>query len=517
MSDPTSAKRRLAVTMLAMACLTACGTTVPMSSQVEQQGGQLPDGSSSLGVPTGSGSGNGLGSSSTGGTGPLSPGQTGGASGQPGSSGGSSATTGSTGTGGPRSQAAVAGHGYTATTIRVGFSDSDAGSYASKVGLKGVVTGDTKAQYQALANYINAHGGIAGRRVLLYEYTYQTQQQLDNIDQAGAQACTAWTSDDQVFAVLNSGLSDLESFVSCMAAANTPTIDSWPASGNAVGAKFYNKYPNTLYNPGSFTAEKLAQLYVGMMKRTKYLTGWDTALGQPGNAPVKAGILIEQDPFQLYAGQRVVAELRKAGVTLNDADIIYFGSGASDFSSASSSAVLKFRQDGVTHVVTSGLTFAQTAQSQHYFPRYANLQEPEVVAENYPAQQLAGSVAMGASPAYDTNSAHQPPDNSAQKLCRKIMTDAHQDSSTLLTWALMQAACDEMFTLATALNATGSISVQSLRVGYERAGAVACTFTFTCQQGPLPGGHASAQAIRDMLFNAACTCYLYVDNVNHRQ
>jgi hypothetical protein len=350
----------------------------------------------------------------------------------------------------------------------------------------------------------------------LDEYTYSTAAQLANPDQAASEACAAWTQDDKDFAVVSSALSLLASGIQCMAAANTPIIDANPAGQTLDGEPTYAKYPNTLFSPGTFTAEKLAQLYVGMMMRTKYLTGWNTATGAPGSAPVKLGILVDSDPIPTYADNQIIAALKAAGYTIAPSDIITYDDNLSSATSQSDAAVLKFRTDGVTHVVTSDLQFAENAQSQKYFPRYAFADEEALYTGSYPTSQLAGAVAVSGTPAGDTTAANQPAvQNSTQALCDTIMTNAGQDITNLTALSLMEEECDEMFALANSLNAAGSISNAALQSGYESLGTVGCASTFVCVDGPLPGGHAAAQAIRDMTYSTSCTCFTYVDGVNH--
>lgn len=84
--------------------------------------------------------------------------------------------------------------GVTATTIRVGITYVDYSAIRSIVDLD---QGDFRTAYRALLDDINAHGGIAGRKIVPY---FAAVNPIGTA--SAAAACTQLTEDDKVFVVL---------------------------------------------------------------------------------------------------------------------------------------------------------------------------------------------------------------------------------------------------------------------------------------------------------------------------
>src|SRR5690349_22550034 len=93
-----------------------------------------------------------------------------------------------------------------------------------------------------------------------------------------------------------------------------------------------------------------------------------------------------------------------------------------------SSAVLKFRSDGVTHVLiwddngVATLFFMQQADNQGYRPRYGinSGNNMQVVAQVVSKSQLTGATGIGWTPAFDIANADSPTSkwaNSARRAC----------------------------------------------------------------------------------------------------
>ena len=191
--------------------LTACGTTVPVQSQVQATGG--------LGGPTGSQDP------------ALSPGTTTGST--PGAAGGagtgSAGTSGSvaTGTGAanpalPTAAATIAGERVTAP-LSLGVvltATSNADQF-------GVSLGNTYSERQvddAVIKALNAQGGLAGRKIVpVYA---QTDTGSSNWETDFSAACATFTQDHHVEAVLGYVFNYFSSFERCLAAKRIPHLST---------------------------------------------------------------------------------------------------------------------------------------------------------------------------------------------------------------------------------------------------------------------------------------------------
>jgi ABC-type branched-subunit amino acid transport system substrate-binding protein len=88
------------------------------------------------------------------------------------------------------------GHGVSADKIKVGIAIIDYDSIADFVDF---VRGDQQKTAQTFVDYINSHGGIDGRQI---DPVYKTYKPIPGATPDPLALCTAWTEDDDVFAVL---------------------------------------------------------------------------------------------------------------------------------------------------------------------------------------------------------------------------------------------------------------------------------------------------------------------------
>ena len=88
------------------------------------------------------------------------------------------------------------GHGVTKDKIKVGIAIIDYDSIADYVDF---ARGDQKETAQVFVDYINKNGGVLGRQI---DPDYKTYEPIPGRDPDPLALCTAWTEDDNVFAVL---------------------------------------------------------------------------------------------------------------------------------------------------------------------------------------------------------------------------------------------------------------------------------------------------------------------------
>jgi hypothetical protein len=87
------------------------------------------------------------------------------------------------------------GKGVTDSTIKIGFLDA---SFRDPDGFTPTSTGNTTALVGAIVEYINANGGIGGRKIT--PVIKQFNLSLSNVDQAAA-LCASFGDDEKVFAL----------------------------------------------------------------------------------------------------------------------------------------------------------------------------------------------------------------------------------------------------------------------------------------------------------------------------
>jgi hypothetical protein len=363
------------------------------------------------------------GSNSGGGTGRANGGGSG-ASGS-GSSGGSR----SGGVGGSSTGAAV-GPGVSATTINVGIVYAvNSGAANAAIGAAGISQGDEKANYTVLINDINAHGGVAGRKIVPVWHSVDAESTTSASDQYQA-ACDDLTQDHKVYVAL---AGNDETLLQCLHNRGVAAVSS---NLTRADAAVFRRFPY-YFEINSLSLDRVATAEVAALKAQNWFSGWNTGSGQPASTRAKVGVVTFDFPsFARATDQVLIPALAKQGYAPAPADVarVPFIQQESDVGAAEpavSSAVLKFRSDGVTHVIilegsgTISLLFGTNADKQRWYPRYgANSQDGfEALADSgaYPKSQLNGALGIGWQPSLDIAPSENPPNspytNAAQRKC----------------------------------------------------------------------------------------------------
>lgn len=403
----------------------------------------------------------------------------------------------------------ASGHGFTATEIYIGFGTYTAiDNTAGKAGYKGTY-GDQVATANAVVKDMNARGGIAGRKIVLVTYDYTAQQQLQDREGGGQAACARWTQDRPVFAVINPVTIGQDTLTACLTKHQTPLID---IDSNSVRLQAdFARYAPYLYAPAWMSMERMAAAWMQRLSAAGYFNGgWAADPTQAGTSPTKVGILADStfhgDDFVRITKDALAKQGQSVAAT-------YVGT-YQDMSQA----VLKFRQNGVTHVIpqvaSDLLFFAQAAESQNYRPRYgmSSIDSPGGAPTNIPAQQLNGALGMGLIPTADVASAQDPGDVSgAQAACRKVLQGTGQDPANRGALGFALRTCDGFNFLATAV-AKGGLSPVGIQRGAQAMGSMPPASTFGIA---LPNGRSDgASASRDLAYRNDCNCFVYTSGNN---
>ena len=403
------------------------------------------------------------------------------------------------------------GQGFDEDTIRIGFLTwSDVNRAGTTVGYA-VDYGDAEKIANAVAEDLNARGGIAGRTVEVVIYDYETADVLGNPAQGDEKACSRLTEDNPVYAVVAVTGILTEGLPACLSDHGIALI----ANNNIpFPASWWNDNQGWFFATASTVLEKLLPVWLDRAAANDYFTGWDTAVGGPSpTAPVKVGLLSTSDP----AGQIFTAVATEKLAQLGHPPAVTYEIGSPFDQSGISSAVLRFRSEGVTHVVPDRLNlllFPQSAESQRYRPRYAvaTTHGPILLQTAAPPAQLRGALGVGFYPSLDVDNANDPGDPSpASERCREIQRAAGEDPTTRESWNGMAKTCEGFWYLAAAIEA-GGLTATGVADGTRRLGRLDPVGAFAVSfEGGRPDGLA---AVRDFGFIDDCECFRYLNDAN---
>ena len=492
-------KRALGAGLLALA-LVGCGSTVQARSAGTASG---PDG---LGQPGTAGE---LGGSTDGLPG-VPADAAGGGGGGGGAQGGPTTAQGGPGSGAlPTTTEAggaptAAGGGGSTTAgrpsgpIKIGvITSGNAGAFASSVGVAGNF-GDQRKQAQAIADHINAKGGVAGRKIELVYYDYDAGQTQDGNAQA---ACVRFTEDQAVFAAIGiAGMSD--AYHAC-AKKNGLVVLS---DGDIKAGSFFQRYPTTIVISDLDITRKYAAMVNALSEQRFFTPGAKIGLLYVDERNDVEGITNGMKPALSRLGLTVDAEVQIAG-----------NASPGDYAAALSSSVLNFRSKGITHVLfgsASAAFWAQSADSQGYYPYLGidSRQSPALLMQGFNSpRSLEKAYGVGYQPVQDVDAARDPGFlNDNHKLCKKLLDDAGQGwGSNRLGAGTAMYLCDQLFFLRTVMVGKNEATPAALLSGVAALG--------TTYQSPLTFStsfsatrHDGAEAYRLLRYKTDCRCFAYV-------
>jgi len=381
------------------------------------------------------------------------------------------------------------------TPVKIGYSlNTDQATLAAAMGFSTGDSADGRVQGKALADAINAEGGLLGHPIELVPYDYKT---TDDPGTAAQAACESWTRDHHVFAVVDGAHSATEPLLDCLTKARVPLISNARYSQSA-----FRTYP--LYvSPSIMTTERALPATVDRLVAQGFFSGWDNQEGKPGRAPVRIGVTYTDT----HEGRTYVAVLKKAlarhGLALYAEHA--HGDTIQENSSGTANAVLTFQAKGVTHVFQPNIFFLQGAERQGYHPRYGfdDSIGADSLSEFTPAEQLEGALGAGYSPYMEVAEVKPTP---AGARCFEILRKAGEVATAQSTrWGQTQV-CDVFQLLAAAVRAGGELTAAGMMRGVERLGS-SFGAAMTYETWFAPGRRDGATSVRDYSYNMACTCF----------
>ena len=470
--------------------------------------------------PAGGSSG---GLSSTTGSGGPGPGTTGEPGGTSGSSTGAFGTTGgTTGITGGSTSGGTSGSGTSSSGTSGSGTSGTSGSPQSP-GLKGELTvsyvnvtgfdqlgqvvvvktastGSAVAQAGAMADWVNAHGGIAGRKLITKVHDYNAMQASEVNDN---NLCKTITETDKAFmAVLHGQIH--YSARACYAAHKTLAFEG---AAYGFGKTFYDQHAPYLWSPSYADYDQTSRALVKTIVERKWLAG-----------QTKVGLVLWDDaPYHQVADKTLIPLLKAAGVsvvqaTVSNADI---GSIENGIHAAAQTMVT----NQVTHLLFLGSAplqpffVQQNQQYSQFVYALTSFDVPRYMAGNF-APNMAGAIGIGFSPVDDVVDAQYAfPQPGLETVCKDIYKKAGVDvparysdafnSKQAMSYCestlLLKKAADTIPTSLT--GASWTAAADQLGTSFQAAQTFQTSYSSSKRTG--------AVSYRDILFNSACTCMTY--------
>ena len=384
----------------------------------------------------------------------------------------------------------ASGGGATGDSVRVDFVTVDLKKVADLTGFKVADAGDPAAQVKALQDWVNAHGGVGGKRLDAVYLRYDAS--LDS-PAAEEQLCNRVTQDHRAFAAYLDGQFH-DNARPCYAKAGTIMLDGTLVSTDVKMREDMWPY---LWSPTFPHYDTVVPSLVSTLVDEGFFTGRD-----------RVGVVVADTPVN----RRLMADLaipllKKVGVTPEVAWVDTTDQGT--LFQGNDAAVVTFRSRKIDRVMflggsRIGAIFTTVAAAQSYQARYAisTLDNPLFFQKNpetIPPSALKGMVGIGWIPSLDLADAqYRFPQGKPEKRCLRIYSEAGItfDSREAARVALPLCDAARMFKMA-GDRVDGELTAESW------AKAAAGLGTRYQSAGSFGGGY------RVMRYDDGCSCFTY--------
>ena len=395
------------------------------------------------------------------------------------------------------------GPGVSNETVKMAFIYTDLERTANALDFEVPDFGDYEAQILALADWVNANGGIGGRDL---EPVVRVFEALQDTPSTEEELCNGITQDDQVFAVVLTGQFQ-ENARPCYAAADTLMLDTTLFPVDGVG--FEELSPHLWQPTLPDYADTVAGLAVALVDSDFLADG--TTLGVVG---------IDSDLNRRVYNESLVPALESLGAEIADTQWID-GTDTSTLQATQEQAILSFKSAGVDRIVTLGgsrlASFLVTiAEAQNYRPTFAmtSFDSPTFNIENKPAY-MVGSVGISVQPGWDVHDDQLAfPQEGPETECLEVLTSSGETFETRGNARVGLLYCDavrilkagaDMVTGEPLTAATWAAAVSGLADSVQMASSYGTEFT--------PGLHAGGSAYRPFAFDEDCQCMVLAGEV----
>jgi hypothetical protein len=393
--------------------------------------------------------------------------------------------------------------GVTPTEVKIGVTyAADGAAVSDAFGLKGVngLSGEeANALFKGMEDYINAHGGVAGRKL---KVIVKGVNVLTGTFDAQAQAvCEAFVRDTPVFAVITFPNTGSDILPACLAQNGSVMIEH----GNSIfrtRASIANTYKSSFYDPHRVELDRLDMVIDELFAQGYFDKGARIGL-----------VRFDRADYNWAEKNVVIPALARHGLKITDSYAFHQPESAAAVSGTAneaSSVVLRFKTENITHVIfqltLTAIPFVMmpAADSQGYRPRYGFTSGdlPDFLTQNVPAAQLRRSAVVGWSRVADQGERQSFDDSEAMKTCMKIIEPAGLKDPG----QGYGVVCDPFFFLQAALNRAPRVSAAGFRAGVDALGS---TLSLLDLPGTAfgPGRFSGPNAVYWLHFDEGCVCY----------
>lgn len=394
------------------------------------------------------------------------------------------------------------GAGAPAGPLLVGYYGTEA-TNGNTMGINGQALGDPVTIGNALADWVNAHGGAGGRKIKLIFAKTQlvSSQPQDQVDQS---ACAKFTEDNRVFAVLSVTLTTPVMY-GCLAKRNVLYLANTAYTPDQA---FYMAHANTLFSTAVNQDRAAVAAADGLWRAGYFSTG-----------RAKVGVVTSDHRWFKSGTEAFVREVSKHGVQVSDfATVCHSPCSTQEQTAEAQSGVLRFQSDGITHVVflSAEATYAwmRVAASIGYTPSYGlnSNDTPSLLPVAVPASAFAGgAIGAGYSAAMDVARAQNPALNPQTQLCESIMKAAGVNMAAAGAELQAWMTCDGFFLLKAMLDRAGAANYGLMRQALEGIGSALLPANgWTAWYGP--HRHDGGQTYRLFHYSSGCHCFKYTSN-----
>ncbi|MHB8661179.1 MAG: ABC transporter substrate-binding protein [Acidimicrobiales bacterium] len=384
-------------------------------------------------------------------------------------------------------------HGVTDKVIKVGIPTMDYAAvahagFAPSGGSNSNI--DDSFAVKAATDWVNTHGGIAGRRVEVTEYRVNVNSEVtaSGRQQEDAAACSSFTQDHHVFAMSGDNMTE-DNYLECAKQNKTPAVFS--SIGNV--APSYSRLASMQdywYAPTGLVADRRERAMAKFVVQRKFLRPGDTfALITQDLPSIREAVDTQMKPVLKAEGFTPAAEVRYTEGLSNDW----------------SAAILQFQQHvpPVTKIVFSAttqdmfapFTFMRAAESQNYRPDYAlgTDEHPNQLTLGTSTNQLRHVFGMGWMPWSDLGDTAD------------MTPSTHQCGLAMMAEGISAAppnyaSCEFLFFLQQAFKHASEVSPAGLAAGVAKmGGSYPAVFARHTLYGP--DKHDGAVEVREVRYS----------------
>jgi hypothetical protein len=376
----------------------------------------------------------------------------------------------------------------------------------SAIGGQAQTTVNEQTLSRAFIGYLNAHGGIAGRKLKAVEYTQDPNSgDYENDMQT---ACARFTQDNKVNVVLRAVLGGVtpENYEECLTKAGVTSLEMSYAAGDTTLLSRHSR----LFNVSAPSVDRRERAVLTGLARSGYLSSRNTI-----------GVLVEDCAENQRAYKSTfVPVARSLGLKTQVRTVGCLG-GFSDvgaFSAQVQSAVLPFRSAGVDRVTFLSvweslmlLFFETGAANQGWRPSYAVSSNAAIGSTHgqYTNEQLARVRGIGWAPNSDTGSTVT---NATAKRCVAMARSQGVSPQTQGDTGLLLLVCDLFLVYKASVEAAGGHD-DAVRLAAGLAVASKTYLSAAVLGGRLqlgPGRQDAPTQVAEFGYVGACSCFRYV-------